>query len=178
MVYASNPATLALRNFQYDPTPVDPNQPSGLVNDLGSFQIPNNSTIHTTYGVDTPNGTYPNVYNYAGTGILTGAFSEYNILAWGCDVNKLPYYVNYATYTELTNTPAGIDVMSTSDTGMDAATLAEVVRKLKTLGNQEISDMAGAIQKTTQDGARNGLPRINTCDDVCKSNVNLLDILG
>ena len=177
MVFASNPANLGLRNFQYDPTPVDPSKPAGEVNDLGSFQVPGKDTVYTTYGVDTPNGTYPNVYNYAGTGIIEGAFSEYSVLAWGCDEDRLPYYVNYATRTELTQTPAGIDIMSTSDKGMDAKTLEVILSKLKALGNQEIADMAEAMSPMTNDGARDGQPRITTCDDKCKSNEDLLDIL-
>jgi hypothetical protein len=178
MVYASNPANLALRNFQYDPTPVDASEPFGPVNDLGSFQVPNNATVYTTYGVDTPNGTWPAVYDYAGTGIIEGATSEYSVLAWGCDEDKLPYYVNYATATELTKTPAGIDIMSTSETGMDQKTLNEILSKLKALGNQEIADMAEGMKPMTNDGGRKGMPRINTCDDECKSNKNLLDVLG
>ncbi|ORY17405.1 hypothetical protein BCR34DRAFT_37207 [Clohesyomyces aquaticus] len=178
MVFASNPANLALRNFQYDPTPVDPAQPRGLVNDLGSFQIPGNDTVFTTYGVDTPDPLYPAVLHYSGTGILTGAFSDYSVLAWGCDENKLPYYVNYATFTELTQTPAGIDILSTSVTGMDSKTLAEIKRKLKALGNAEISGMADGLQPMTNDGARDGQPRVDTCDELCKSNVNLLAVLG
>jgi hypothetical protein len=178
MVYASNPANLALRNFQYDPTPVDSSNPTGLVNDLGSFQVPNNATVYTTYGVDTPNNTYPAVFHYEGTGILEGATSEYSVLAWGCDAAELPYYVNYATVTELTKTPAGIDIMSTRETGMDQATLDMLVRKLKALGNKEIADMADGLQRMKNDGGRNGMPRITTCDDKCKSNQGLLDILG
>ncbi|KAF2687072.1 hypothetical protein K458DRAFT_296754 [Lentithecium fluviatile CBS 122367] len=178
MVFASNPANLALRNFQYDPTPVDPANPTGQVNDLGSFQVPNNDTVYTTYGVDTPSDSVCNVFNYAGTGILAGATSEYSVLAWGCDEDSLPYYVNYATKTELTQTPAGIDIMSTTDTGMDQKTLDAVLSGLKALGNQEISDMADGMQPMTNDGGRDGMPRVNTCDDVCKSNQNLLAILG
>jgi len=178
MVFASNPANLALRNFQYDPTPVDASDPTGQVNDLGSFQVPNNATVYTTYGVDTPNDTYPAVYNYAGTGIIEGATSEYSVLAWGCDEARLPYYVNYATATELTQTPAGIDIMSTRVTGMDQETLDEILSQLEALGNQEIAEMAAGMKKMPNDDGRAGMPRITTCDDECKTNKNLLDVLG
>jgi hypothetical protein len=177
MVYASNPANLALRNFQYDPTPVDAANPTGPVNDLGSFQVPNNTKVFTTYGVDTPQTTYPSEYMYAGTGIIEGASSLYSVLAWGCDENRLPYYVNYATATELTKTPAGIDIMSTKVTGMDEKTLQTVLNRLRELGNDEITAMANAMSPMTNDGGRDGMPRITTCDEECKSNKDLLEIL-
>jgi hypothetical protein len=178
MVYASNPTNLGLRNFQYDPSPVDPAKPFGLINDLGSFQVPGNNTVHTTYGVDTPNGTYPGVLEFAGTGIIKGAVSEYSVLAWGCDEDRVPYYVNYASATDFTKTPAGIDILSTKAWGMDKKTLAEVIKQLKCLGNAEISGMADGLKKMVNDGARDGKPRVNKCDAVCQSNTNLLEVLG
>ena len=105
MILASNPQYAAMRNVQYDPTPIDPSDPTGLVNDLFSFQFPGNDSIITTYGVDTPHPHFPAVLDYAGTGILVGATSQYSILVWGCDINKVPYYASYSTAVEFTDTP-------------------------------------------------------------------------
>ncbi|WP_218968304.1 hypothetical protein, partial [Klebsiella pneumoniae] len=117
MIYASNSQYLGFRNLQYDPTAIDPANPAGQVNDLTSFQVPGNDTIYTTYGVDTPDPRpgFSAVLDYAGTGILTGATSEYSIMAWGCDNTGTPYYVSYSSETALTATPAGIDIFSTND---------------------------------------------------------------
>lgn len=178
MIYASNPQYAFFRNFQYDPTAVNPSQTNGQVHDLASFQIPNNDTVFTTYGVDTPHGNAAAVLNYAGTGILTGATSQYSLLAWGCDSNNVPYYASYSTDTAATNTPAGIDIFSVSDQGLDQATADALIAALKALPKAEIATLANALNKTIQDGGRNGQLRVNTCDDYCKSNQDLLGILG
>ena len=160
MIYASNPQYAAFRNLQYDPTPINPAYPAGQVNDLTTFQLPGNDTIYTSYGIDTPNPRSSAVLEYAGTGILEGATSEYSLLAWGCDIEGIPYYVSYSSATKLTNTPAGIDIMSTSDKGLDDATVDAVVQGLKNLCNKEVLDLVGALTKMIQDGARDGLPRV------------------
>ncbi|CAI6228408.1 unnamed protein product [Periconia digitata] len=178
MIYATHAANLALRNFQYDPSLVDDSQPNGDINDLSSFQIPGNDTVFTTYGVDTRLTLSADRLKFSGTGIITGAYSTYNLLAWGCDENRLPYYANYATATELTGTPAGIDIMSIEDTGMDDKTFAAIRDALVKLGNAEITEMARNLTKTNQDGARRNLDRITTCDDYCKTNQNMREIIG
>jgi|TARA_R110002003_G_scaffold595_7_gene20750 hypothetical protein len=160
MFYATNTQYAAFRNLQYDPTPVDPSNPAGLVNDLSSFQISGNDTIYTSYGIDTPHPTLPAVLRYAGTGILEGAISEYSMLAWGCDAEGMPYYASYSTAAELSSTPAGIDIMSTRDTGPDEATVDALVEALKELQDEEISHLVATLTKMTQDGGRNGLPRV------------------
>lgn len=177
MIYASNPQYTAFRNFQYDSLPLNPADPAGPVNDLSSFQLPGNSTIYTSYGVDTPHPTLPAVLEYEGTGILAGATSEYSGLTWGCDKNGVPYYASYSTATEQTSTPAGIDILSASDLGPDQKTVDAIINGLKKLPNQEIKDLAATMTKMVQDGSRRGLPRV-VCDDYCKSNQDLLAILG
>ncbi|KAL6702802.1 hypothetical protein ACN47E_000938 [Coniothyrium glycines] len=177
MIYASNQQYAAFRNLQYDPTAIDPEHPEGLVNDLFSFQLPGNDTIYTTYGIDTPNPDHDAVLDYNATGIIAGATSEYSLLAWGCDSNKIPYYASYSTATEMTNTPAGIDIMSTVDEGPDSATIDALLQALKDLPNAEIHGLAVNLTKMAQDGGRDGLPSV-TCDDYCKTNQNLIEILG
>lgn len=176
--YATNPQNLQLRNLQYDPTPIDPNNPAGRVNDLFTFQIPNNDTVFTSYGVDTPHPKYPAVLEYAGTGLLEGATSEYVNLAWGCDENSVPYYVTYSSAADSTNTPAGIDIQTVSYEDIGQKTLAALLKALKETGNKEITDLANALKRTIDDGGRDHLPRVTTCDDYCKSNEILRPIIG
>ncbi|KAF1950128.1 hypothetical protein CC80DRAFT_244563 [Byssothecium circinans] len=177
MVYATHAANLALRNFQYDPTPIA-NDAHSRINDLSSFQIPGNDTVFTSYGIDTPLSPNNDVLSYQGTGIISAATSLYSLNAWGCDANGTPYYVNYATASESTNTPAGIDIMSTRDDGMDLATFNVIKKKLIALGNAEVAAMANAFQRTVQDGGRRGMPRIRECDAQCQTNEGLIPILG
>jgi hypothetical protein len=162
MIYASNPQYTAFRNLQYDPTPLDLSKPTGKVNDLTSFQLPNNSTIYTTYGIDTPHTTWSAVLDYAGTGILEGATSQYSLLAWGCDGKRVPYYVSYSTATKLTATPAGIDVMSTSDEGVEEATVRVLFEKLRALDNAEIRGLVGSLTRMVQSGERRGEERVSS----------------
>jgi hypothetical protein len=131
------------------------------VHDLTSFQL--NDTLYTSYGIDTPNTRpgWPAVLEYAGTDILEGATGEYSLLAWGCEGSSTPYYASYSSATVDTNTPAGIDIMSTSDKGPDVATLAALVKALKGLNNKEIQGLVGGLVKMNQDGARNGQPRVS-----------------
>lgn len=162
MIYASNPQyTESFRNLQYDPAPIDPSNLYGQVNDLTTFQLPNNDTIFTSYGVDTPHPQWPAVLDYAGTGILEGAESQYSIFAWGCDSTGIPYFASYATAAELTQTPAGIDIMSTSDEGLDAETAAALIAAMKVLDNAEVSNLAASLAKMVQDGGREGQTRVS-----------------
>ncbi|KAF2825918.1 hypothetical protein CC86DRAFT_446462 [Ophiobolus disseminans] len=172
MIYASNPQYVSFRNLQYDPTAINPANPAGLVNDLTSFQLPGNDTVYTTYGVDTPDPRpgFSAVLQYAGTGIITGATSEYSIMAWGCDSTHTPYYVSYSTVTVLTATPAGIDIFSTNDNGPDAATAQALIAALRTITQPQLKALVATLTKMTQDGCRNGKPRV--------SNQNLIAILG
>jgi hypothetical protein len=162
MIYASNPQYFAFRNFNYDPTAIDPTQPAGRVNDLSSFQLPGNATMYTSYGIATPDSRpgFSAVLQYRGTGILADATSEYSIMAWGCDNSRTPYYVSYSTEAAASNTPAGIDIMSTSDKGLDGATVNALFAALKALSNPKIQPLVDTLTKMTQDGARNKLPRV------------------
>lgn len=177
MIYASNAQYLSFRNLQYDPSPIDPNDPEGQVNDLTSFQLPNNDTIYTSYGVDTPHPTWSAVLDYAGTGILEGATSQYSLLAWGCDLNGKKYYASYSTAADATETPAGIDIMCLDDAGLDESTAETLIEKMKALPNEEVKQLAEGLVRTVQDGGRDGLPRV-ACDDYCKTNENLIGIIG
>ncbi|KAH7384123.1 hypothetical protein DE146DRAFT_667924 [Phaeosphaeria sp. MPI-PUGE-AT-0046c] len=177
MIYASSAQFTAFRNLQYDPSPIHPAHPTGQVNDLTSFQLPGNDTIYTSYGIDTPNYQWPAVLDYAGTGILEGAMSQYSLLAWGCDKSGNPYYASYSTAAELTQTPAGIDIMSTEDQGLDEETAEVLIEMLKALPNEELSGLASGLVRMVQDGGRDGLPRV-VCDDSCKTNENLIGIIG
>jgi flavin-binding protein dodecin len=98
---------------------------------------------------------------YAATGVIEGATSEYSMIAWGCDAEDVPYYASYSTAAELTSTPAGIDLMSTSDEGPDQATIEAVVRALKRLGNEEITGLMESLTMMVQDGGRRGMPRVS-----------------
>jgi flavin-binding protein dodecin len=161
MMLASNAQYAAFRNLQYDPTAVDPSDPTGLVEDLFSFQLPGNDSIITTFGIDTPHPYFSNVLYYAATGVIEGATSEYSMIAWGCDAQGVTYYASYSTAAELTSTPAGIDLMSTSDEGLDQATIEAVVRALKRLGNEEITGLVESLTMMVQDGGRRGMPRVS-----------------
>ena len=110
--------------------------------------------------IDTPNPRFDAVPEYEGTGILAGATSEYSVMAWGCDNVGTEYYVSYSSETALTATPAGIDIMSTSDRGPDGATIDALIAALKTLTNLKIRALVDALTKMTQDGDRNGKPRV------------------
>jgi hypothetical protein len=177
MVYASNAQYLNFRNLQYDPTPIHSSYPVLQINDLTSFQLPGNGTVYTSYGVNTPNPQWHAVLDYAGTGILEAATSQYSSLAWGCDGMGTPYYVSYSSASEVTHTPAGIDIMSTNDKGLDKETADTIVAALKNLPNQEVIALAGSLSKTVQDGERDGMPRVSFAS-ICYVMCELIDWFG
>ncbi|KAJ4299516.1 hypothetical protein N0V90_004761 [Kalmusia sp. IMI 367209] len=177
-VQSSNEQNLQLRNFQWDPTPVDASNPDGPINDLSSFQLQNNDKVYTSYGVATPNNSFPALLDYRGTGILENATSQYSWLGWGCDINGNDYYVSYSSSAEASNSPAGLDIMSVVDTGVDQQTADTVIKKLKNSDLAEIRELSGRVIGTIQDGGRRGMDRIDTCDDECKTNKDLIDIIG
>lgn len=177
-VITSNAQTAFLRNFQWDPTPINPIDPQGTINDLSTFQLPNNDTVFTSYGVTTPNPNYVAVMDFRGTGILENATSQYSWLGWGCDGNKNAYYLTYATAAEASGTPSGIDFMSVVDTGLDEETKNAVVAALKQSKNEEIRKIADSFLPNVQDGGRRDKGRITECDDKCKTNEDLIGIIG
>ncbi|KAF2439704.1 hypothetical protein P171DRAFT_369236, partial [Karstenula rhodostoma CBS 690.94] len=177
-VLTSNTQVSQLRNFQWDPTPVTSSNPNGPINDLSSFQIPGNNTVFTSYGVATPNPNYVAVYDYRGTGILQNATSQYSWLGWGCDGFGNSYYVSYSTAAEASGTPAGIDFMSLFDSGLDEATKNKVVEVLKQSKSEEIRKIAETFIPNVQDGGRRGKRRIRECNDECKTNKNLVGVIG
>lgn len=177
-VLTSNSQAAQLRNFQWDPTPVTSSDPNGPINDLSSFQIPGNDKVYTSYGVASPNATYVAVLDYRGTGILENATSQYSWLGWGCDANGVDYYVSYSTPSEASGTPAGIDVMSLADTGLDNATQTQLVDLMKQSASEEVRKIADTFVANIQDGGRRNLGRITECDDECKSNKGLIGIIG
>jgi len=157
---------------------MDPGDLGGAINDLSSFQIPGSDKIYTSYGVAYPHPHWPGVLDYVGTGLLENATSQYSWLAWGCDLDGNSYYVSYSSPAEASGTPAGIDLMSVTDIGPEQATVDKVFDELKKLGNEEITRLASAMIRNIQDGARDGLPRVTTCDAECKTNNDLVDIIG
>jgi hypothetical protein len=164
-----------MRNLQYISNPIDSADPAGDREDLTSFQLLNNDTVFTSYGIDTPT-SIPAVYSYAGTGVLQGATDFLEILAWGYDCDGVGYRVSYSTLTTLTNTPASVDVLSRRDKGPDRATLNQIQATLVALGNANITALAEKIGPAVQDGARDGLPPVVQCDAACQSNEDLIGL--
>ncbi|KAL6157322.1 hypothetical protein ACJQWK_06347 [Exserohilum turcicum] len=177
IIVATNPQYVTMRNIQYDPTPVDPSDITGQVNDLFSFQIPGNETVYTTYGVDTPRPGFVDLLDFRGTGIIANATSEFSILFWGCDADYMPYYGSYSTATAQTKTPPGLDVLSTNYKGPDQGTLDAILKGLKDLGSEEITGLVNKLNTLKHDTAKRNLPNA-TCDDYCKTNLNLVSILS
>lgn len=101
----SNAQSQQLRNFQWDPSPVDESDPEGPINDLSSFQLIGKDKVYASYGVATPNDTYPAYLNYIGTGLLENATSDYSWLGWGCDLNGNDYYVSYSSAADASKRP-------------------------------------------------------------------------
>lgn len=151
---------------------------NGAINDLSSFQVPNNTNIFTSYGVATPNASYVDVYEYRGTGILENATSQYSWLAWGCDESYESYYLSYSSASVASGTPAGLDIMCTSEYGIDEDTKNKLLEALKQSGSGEVRKLAGAFVANVQDGGRRGKPRITECDEECKTNKNLVGVIA
>lgn len=68
--------------------------------------------------------------------------------------------------------------MSVVDTSLDPKTANAVLKQLKESEVPEVRQIASHIIKNIQDGARRNLPRITTCDDECKTNKDLLEVIG
>lgn len=172
----SSSADSIMRNLEYSTEPIDPGNPKGPRTDLASFQVAGNDTVFTSYGVDTPKST-PATFTYAGTGILDGATDSLEILAWGSDCYGTPYRVTYSSYTEFTQTPASIDVLSRAPRGPDSAILGQILRQLVAFGNDDVTALAQAIGPSPYDGKRKGSPPVDECGDYCQTNENLLPLM-
>lgn len=174
----SSTANEFMRNLQYYTGPIDDDAPTGLRDDLASFQVTGNDTVLTSYGVDTPSTTTPAVYTYAGTGILTGATDSLEIIAWGYDCHNVGYRVSFSSYTAYTNTPASIDFLSRTKAGPSSNVLSQIKSALIAFGNANVTALAEKIGPGVQDDGRDGMPPVDECDAYCKSNEDLLGLIG
>lgn len=176
----SSSANSFQRNLQFWNMPVDPvGSPAGVREELASFQLTGaDSTIYTSYGIDTPIGpAFPFAWNYTGTGILSQATDFLEVLAWGTDCNGVGYRVSHSTPEPFTNLPATLEVLSRSVDGPDATTLADLRTALVALGNSDIAARAEEWVAALHDADRDGLPPVDSCDEECQTNENLLAII-
>jgi hypothetical protein len=173
----SSSANDIMRNLEYYTKAVDAEDPRGVRSELTSFQVPNSSTIYTSYGIDTPTNI-TEVYEYRGTGIISGATDFLQFLAWGTDCRGVQYRISYSTYTAYTGTPASLDVLSRTADGPDAETLGKITDALIAYGDEAITALANALVPAPYDGARDDLPPVQECDAYCESNEDLLELIG
>jgi len=159
--------------------------PGQLVN-LTSYDLPNTTTdssvINTAFGYDTPRRLnepslgpgWNGVYDFRGTGPLNSATNSYEIVAWGKDENGDDWWVLYETpATGSDPQAAAISVESRVETGPTQAVFSGVKERLKSLGNEELSELVDGIVPIAVDGRRTGqLPVV--CDTACQQNEGLI----
>lgn len=181
VTFSSQPNYLPLLNLQWNPSPHFPENGTlpGQNNDLSSFQLAGDTTIHTAYGIDTPRRSndptlgpgWADIYDFVGTGGLRTINNSIEMIAWGYDTDGVPYAVMYETpVLDPSNLgPADIDIDSRSDTGPTNATLGVIFDELLKLGNKEIAALTEQIVPLVQNGARRGLGPV-VCDAACVNN--------
>lgn len=181
VTYSSQPTYLSLLNLQWSPSPHFPGSDAlpGQNNDLSSFQLANDPTVRTAYGIDTPRRSnnktlgsgWNDVYDFVGTGGLAAVNNSIEIMAWGYDTEGVPYTVMYETAVldPAQPQPADLDIDSKSDMGPTNATLHFIFKALLELGNQDISELVKQTVPLVQNGARRGLGPV-VCDAACVNN--------
>lgn len=183
VTYTSQPVYLPLQNMQYDGSPVFPQSSTlpGQNNDLTSYQLANDSTVFTAYGIDTPRRSndpslgaeWEAVYDFVGTGSLAATNNTWELLAWGYDTRGDGYMAIYETPVAESGQPSGLDILSRSENGPGAGTLKGIYDALLTLGNTELSGLVHSTQKLVIDGQRTGMPPVQ-CDVGCVNNINVV----
>ncbi|KAI9870468.1 MAG: hypothetical protein M1830_004218, partial [Pleopsidium flavum] len=109
------------------------------------------------------------VFDFAGTGKLTGVNNTWELLAWGEDTCGEGYMVIYETAVAASGSPAGLDIESRVEGGPSAETLKAILSAVRRLGGGELRGLAGEVKKVPENGARRGqLPVV--CDEGCREN--------
>ena len=180
--YTSQPAYFSMQNMQYDFSPVFPQSTStpGRNNDITSFQLANQSTVFTAYGIDTPRRSkdpslgpeWDAVYDFTGMGALATVTNTWQIIAWGYDTLGDGYLVLYETPVAATGASSGLDIESRSENGPSLETLIRIYSALTALGNEELTGLVYSMQKQVVDGRRSGTPPVQ-CDIACVNNTGL-----
>lgn len=182
VTYTSQPAYFPFHNFQWDSSPLFP-QSTGLPgqnNDLTSYQLANDSTVVTAYGIDTPRRSndpslgpeWDSVYDFDGTGALASVNNSWELLAWGYDTCGDAYTIIYETPVVAINSLSGLDIDSRSEHRPSPKTLEGIYDALTHLNNTELTELVRTTRKLVVDGRRTELPPVE-CDARCVDNTNL-----
>ncbi len=173
--FASNQATYTdfFRDFQWTTSRIaqpDNSQPTDKLHDLASYILLNDSTstVHYSYGVDTPVAGVADVYHSQPNAPLAFANNTWSVIAWGYDSDSVPYVV-------LHETPAGgqgsasLDFASRRRQGIEKTTYKMLKEGVRGLASNELNGLLTDVKVLIQDGARDGLPW-PACNATCMTN--------
>lgn len=90
------------------------------------------------------------------------------MLAWGYDVDLVPYAVLYETVAA-SQVSASLDFISRSDAGIAPATFEFLKSGVAGLCNTQLKALLQNVTLTPQDGRRNGQP-YPSCNTTCMQN--------
>ena len=153
ITHSSLPLWKDKKNVTIDYTPLAPSS-SGVVciDDWTKYMTMSSSAVKSVHGVDTPSPNNPGAFDWRGKGWLKIASSHWELLGWGA-VEELGdrgvWMVSYFQKTLFT--PAGIDIYSRSERGLDEGLLKEVKATLGRLEAEDVSKLVKSMFKITSD---------------------------
>lgn len=152
------------RNVHIQYTPLPPSistfakGDTDRIDDVVTYQSLTAEKISTLHGVDKlsvsscANGNSRDAWDWRGKGWLKIAGSHWEVLGWGEEKTGNKWVVT--EFAKTLFTPAGLDVYSQSEDGLQEATLEGIKKALAEVGDEDVKRMAGKLFEITRDGGR------------------------
>lgn len=127
-------------------SPSIPAERTDRLDDIVTYQALDSDKQHTVHGVDKASSATLDEWDWRGKGWLMIASSHWEVLGWGeevgsaQDADKGQWAVTYFAKTLFT--PAGIDVYSRRQRGLDPNTIRLIKEQFELMENAELKSLA------------------------------------
>jgi hypothetical protein len=127
--------------------------PTDRLNDVVTYQSLSSTKLQTIEGVDTASGEGRGEWDWRGKGWLKIASSHWEVLGWGEEEATGNKWV-VTCFAKTLFTPAGVDLYSKDNSGLQAETVVAIKRVLTEVEDEDIRKMAGDLFEVKIDDAR------------------------
>ncbi|KAK8219683.1 hypothetical protein M8818_000657 [Zalaria obscura] len=163
VTHSTLPMWKSKRNVRISYTPLPPSTPSvsaehtDRLDDIVTYQGLSGTKVHEVHGVDKASSESRDSWDWRGKGWLMIASSHWEVLGWGQeqatqDGKPNNWAVTYFAKTLFT--PAGIDIYSSSESGLQEETVLSIKRALTEIYDEGVKKLAGEILEIKRDGGR------------------------
>ncbi len=145
-------------------------KPTDKLHDLASYILLNDSTstVHYSYGVDTPVAGVADVYHSQPNAPLAFANNTWSVIAWATTQIRCRMWCCTRHPPAVKGAPS-LDFASRRRQGIEKTTYKMLKEGVRGLASNELNGLLTDVKVLIQDGARDGLPW-PACNATCMTN--------